>query len=146
MLDDADGRPGGKREGREGLEGPVLVWGERRPSLLLQLLNERMMRSLENLFRLLALLYPSADMRDTFRGLLSHDSGMRGNALEYLDNTLDGDIHRFVFGVVDDTPVSERLRSAERLLGLPSLSAEPCHLGGVESTDTVLSPCIVLVI
>jgi 2'-5' RNA ligase len=45
---------------------------------------------------------------------------LRSHALEYLDNTLSGEVRRSVFAVIDDQPLDEKLRLAERHFGVSS--------------------------
>ena len=73
------------------------------------------MDNLEIIFGLLALTHPPRDMRAAFQGLTGDDTTLRTHAVEYLDNTLVGDIHRTVFAIVDDEPLSKKLRSARKL-------------------------------
>ncbi|MAF09707.1 hypothetical protein CMK11_04580 [Candidatus Poribacteria bacterium] len=96
------------------------------PALLLAaVLHERKEQSLERLFRLLALLYPSreiynahAPIRGGRRDAPSPHAGLRPNALELLDNLLDAALKRLVMPLVEDGPIDDRLgplRGAWRL-------------------------------
>ena len=86
--------------------------------LLEQLLAERMEDHLENLFGLLALLHPPAHVWGAYYSLVSPESRRRGHALEYLDNTLAGEVRRDVFAVIDDQPFADKLVRARALFDL----------------------------
>ena len=49
---------------------------------------------------------------------MSRRRGLRSHALEYLDNTLGGDIRSTVFTVIDDTPLAEKIENAARRFDL----------------------------
>ena len=57
-----------------------------------------------------------------YRGLLSGRRSLRAQALEYLGNTLSGEVRRNVFAVIDDSPVEEKLRLATHQFGIPAVS------------------------
>lgn len=107
-------------DGRGRLEGPRVVWDDERPepSFLHRCLAERADDSLRNLFGLLSTLLPARDVRAVHRSLLGADRALRARALEYLDNTLSGELRRLVFAVVDDRPLPEKRRLASRTFGL----------------------------
>jgi HEAT repeat protein len=101
------------------LSGPVIVWSEERvPTLLDRLLAERASSNLRNLFGLLALLYPPEHIWAAHRSLTSGDRLHRSRSLEFLDNTLDGELSRAVFAVIDDCSLSEKLGRAAKLYGI----------------------------
>ena len=102
------------------LQGPVPTWREERhsPDLLERLLAERMEDHLRNLFGLLSLILPATHVRAAHRSLVSTNSALRAHALEYLDNTLAGDLRPTVFAVINDTPLGEKLETAARRFDL----------------------------
>jgi AAA family ATP:ADP antiporter len=120
------------RRGR--LDGPLVEWNstEEEPSLLDRLLDERMADSLNNVFRLLAMLHPPDGIRAAHRSLISGQPALRNHALEYLDNTLSGEVRRNVFAVIDDTPAREKFKRAEKLFGVSARSK-------IETLGAVLS-------
>ncbi|MGE5237040.1 MAG: Npt1/Npt2 family nucleotide transporter [Acidobacteriota bacterium] len=103
------------------LEGPVARWRSagRVPSLLQEVLAQRMSGAVKNVAGMLELLLPPRDVRAAFRSLSSPDASLRAQALEYLDNTLRGSLRRDVFAVIDDAPAEEKLRKAEQEFGVP---------------------------
>jgi AAA family ATP:ADP antiporter len=93
-------------------------WERREPSLVERLLAERMDDHVRNIFGLLALLYPPDDVWAAHRGLMGEHAGTRAHALEYLDNTLTGELKTDVFAAIDDAPLGTKLQRARRMLGL----------------------------
>jgi hypothetical protein len=103
------------------VEGARIVWSERRePDLLIQLLGEGAEEHVRNLFALLALLHPPRHVWAAYRGVTGGQATVRTHALEYLDNTLTGDLRRTVFSVIGDDPLPEKLRHGRRWFGVPS--------------------------
>jgi len=87
-------------------------------NLLAQMIAERNDDHLATLFGLLALLYPPRDVGAARRSLAAGRPDLRARALEYLDNTLAGEVRRHVLAVLDDAPIDERLRRAARPYGV----------------------------
>jgi len=83
-------------------QGPLVVWNDRPPTFLHHLLSDRMHVQLEATFALLTLLHPEADIRAAQRGLIGTDPASRSHALEYLDNTLSGELRSTVFAAIGD--------------------------------------------
>ncbi len=95
------------------LEGPVVVWNDDdEPSLLERLVAERAERCLQNVFGLLALMHAPDSVWAAHRSLTSGEPALRSHAIEYLDNTLSGEIRRSVMPVIEDAPLLDRLRLA----------------------------------
>ncbi len=87
------------------------------PSLLERLLAESMQELVHNIFDLLEMLADRSDIGLVRRGLHSTSTEVGGHALEYLDNILTGPLRRAVLSVIDDLPLTARLRLAERETG-----------------------------
>lgn len=107
-----------ERKGR--FKGGRTLWDaeEDAPTLLDQLLAERMEESVTNLFGLLAVLLPARDVWAAHRSLASNEPGLRSHALEYLDNKTSGPVREHLMAVIDDTPVDEKMRRAAKLFGI----------------------------
>ncbi len=88
------------------------------PHLLERLLSDRIDDHTSNIFSLLGLIHPQRDIRATYQSLQSNRPVRRAQALEYLDNVLNGEVRRAVFAVIDDLPHRERLRLAKRIFDL----------------------------
>jgi len=101
------------------VRGATVVWdGEVEPTLLDRLIEERMADSLHNLFGLLAVLHDPKEIWPAYRSLMSAEGLERAHALEFLDNTLEGDVKRDVFAVIDDSLLPEKLAAASRRFGV----------------------------
>jgi len=105
-------------------QGPKLVWDDRPPTLLHHLLTDRLSTQLDTTFRLLAVLHDPKDIRAAHRGLVGLDAGRRTHALEYLDNTLAGDVRSVVFTAIGDQRHEERFKRAREMFGIEVESKE----------------------
>lgn len=105
-------------------------------------LRESMNQELERIFRLLGLLFPDHDFHSVFVGVQSNDSVVRDNALELLDNILSPELRRVLVPLVDgEVSITERLRRANRLLGVGVQSREEAINLLMRSQDPWLKSC-----
>jgi ATP/ADP translocase len=104
--------------------GPKVVWTERPPTLLHHLLTDRLTTQLDNIFRLLAVLHDPDDIWAAHHGLVGPVAGRRTHALEYLDNTLRGEVRATVFAAIGDVPHSQRFQNARDTYGVEIESRE----------------------
>lgn len=111
---DAVGLPSGAR-----LTGPLVRWdrAETASTLLQDLLGERLEDRLRNLFGLLGVLYPPRDAWAAHRALTGESPALVGQALEYLDNLLAGEVRKHVFAVIGDRPLDDKLAAGQRVYG-----------------------------
>ena len=109
---------------RVAIKEPFLTAGRltRELDLLTQMVAERVEEHVKTLFGLLALLHPSRDVWAAHRSLVSGRRELRAHALEYLDNTLQGEVRRNVFAVIDDVPLTDKLHAATRQFGVRALT------------------------
>jgi len=70
-----------------------------------QILRERTSRSLEHVFTILALALDAEPLQLAFRALASDEPGVRGTALEYLDNVLPTEIRDALLPVLGSSAV-----------------------------------------
>jgi len=99
--------------------GPLVSWeGDEVPTLLDQLVEQRAADNLRNLFGMLALCYDPDRIWPAYVSLTADRSILRARALEFLDNTLEGEIKRNVFAVIDDAPLGEKLERAKGRFGI----------------------------
>ncbi len=75
-------------------------------------------QSLERVFRMLGLRYPSADMHSAYLGLTENDD-LRASAAEFLDNVLDWEFKRVLVPLLDEAPDLGDVRVAEEMAGKP---------------------------
>lgn len=72
--------------------------------------RRRYRRSLQQVFRLLSLLYPAEDILNAYRALNGSQNDLRTGAVEFLDNLLPNTLGKALLPLVDDTiPVEEKL-------------------------------------
>jgi AAA family ATP:ADP antiporter len=99
------------------IESPVTEEGDRRVTEVLALMTkavgERMSEALERVFRLLALIYPQADIRAIFFNLTVRPA-LRPSALEFLDNLIEPTLRPLVMPLVDDRRESEEEEREDR--------------------------------
>ncbi len=102
------------------MKGPLVNWDSETldPSLVDRLLGEKLESHLDNIFGMLAIGHPQKDVWAAHRSLVSGNRALINNALEYLDNSLSGDVQRFVFSVINDRPLGEILHDAVREYGI----------------------------
>jgi AAA family ATP:ADP antiporter len=92
--------------------------------LLHQTLLENMEREKERVLRLLSLIYPPEDIGSATAALRNDSPAKQAQAIEFLDNLLEGDVKRHVFPLFDDAPASERFEKFLALLELRSFDGE----------------------
>ncbi|MFQ5742549.1 MAG: Npt1/Npt2 family nucleotide transporter [Acidobacteriota bacterium] len=119
------------------LKALMMHWTEDEPLLVQELLTDRMRNSVALIFDMLALIRPAKDIRAAYQGLTGNDPALRAHALEYLDNTLSGDIHRQVFSVINDVPLNEKARIARSEYSLAAQSSEDVLRRLVVASNTV---------
>jgi ATP:ADP antiporter, AAA family len=85
-------------------------------TLLGRALNDKMTRALDRIYRLLGLLYHVDDIAAARYTIEHGESRRRAQAIEYLDNLLGGIVRRRVLPILDDTPLSDKVRHANGLL------------------------------
>lgn len=126
-------------------DGPYAQWqtAGRVPTLLQQVLAQRMANAVENLFRLLKLIHPPRDIEATYRSLGSGQQALRATALEYLDNSLTGGVRRDVLAAIDDTPIEDKLRRAAQIFDISTDTPEDT-LGRLLAPDPQFDPGAVL--
>ena len=93
------------------------------PEVREALFHERK-QSLERVFRMLGLRYPSTDMHSAYLGLTENDD-LRASAAEFLDNVLDWEFKRVLVPLLDEAPDLGDVRVAEEMAGtsLPTWQA-----------------------
>ena len=72
---------------------------------------------LRNIFRLLGLVYPYDDIQRAFQNFLAGTRDSTAYAEEVLDNILPRDLKEWLFPILEDMPVRERLDRFRALLG-----------------------------
>lgn len=78
--------------------------------LLRHALREKSSKTIDRIFRLLAMKHPPAELYAASKALLSPNGRVRANAIEYLDNLLDGRDKKWVLGLIEDKPTIDAVR------------------------------------
>ena len=85
-------------------------------SLLSRALQDKLHRTIDRIYRLLGLLYHVDDVAAARYTIEQGESRRRAAAVEYLDNLLGGVVRRRVMPILDESPLSEKVRYANSVL------------------------------
>ncbi|HMA53866.1 MAG TPA: hypothetical protein VKT17_05365, partial [Acidobacteriota bacterium] len=69
-----------------------------------------------NIFRLLGLYYPQADIRRAYQNITTGTRNSVAHAVEWLDNALDKDLHDVLLPLVDDLSVQDKTARFRKIL------------------------------
>ena len=108
-------------------------------SLLSLALLQKMQRTRERIYRLLALIYPWRDIAAAEWTLGRGDSRSRASASEYLDNILTGRLRKDIMPVVEDLPIDEKVRRGNLLLRSRPRDVEETLLQLINDDDQVVA-------
>jgi hypothetical protein len=100
------------------------VAGARGPDLLRDALEERLLKTLDRVFRLLGIVYPLKHIDLIQSNLQSQVLTARSNAVEVLDNLIDKDTKRRLLPLVEELPREKVLDLGEELYPLKRQSPE----------------------
>lgn len=93
---------------------------------LIEALEKRLEESFERLFLLLALRYQLEAIHDVYLSLRSHRRDQRANAIEFLDNVLEGHLKKIIIPIVETTLVESLVEETLRRLGFRRYSEVEC--------------------
>lgn len=93
---------------------------------LIHLMEQRLDRNLERIFRLLGLNYPSEDILAIYEGLRSDKDDLRLNALEFLDNLLEPNLKRAVIPIIETAMLETISEEATKTMNLKIPSEYDC--------------------
>ena len=110
-----------------------------RDSLLAQALTEKLQRSKDRIYRLLALVYPWRDIAAAQWTLERGDARSRSSASEYLDNILTGQLRKRVMPILEDMPMDERVRRGNVLERTRPRTVEETLLQLINDDDQVVA-------
>ena len=108
-------------------------------SLLAHALKEKIRRTSDRVYRLLALIYPWKDIAAARWALERGDSRARSSASEYLDNILTGNLRKRLVPVLEDMPLEEKVRKAHVQLRSRPRDIEETLLELINDDDQVVS-------
>jgi AAA family ATP:ADP antiporter len=115
-------------------------------SLLANALTEKMDRTRDRIYRLLALLYPWRDIAAAEWTLRHGESRGRASASEYLDNILAGQLRKKIMPVLEDLPRDEKVRRANVLLKSRPRDLEETLLQLINDEDQVVAATAIEVV
>jgi AAA family ATP:ADP antiporter len=107
--------------------------------LLSRTLQEKMARTRDRVYRLLALLYPWRDIGAAQWTLGHGDARSRASASEYLDNILTGQLRKRIMPMLEDLPLEEKIRRGNVLLKSRARDVEDTLLHLINDDDQVVA-------
>ncbi len=87
-----------------------------RDGFLFSALSEKLSRSIDRIYRLLGLGFDWKDIRAARIAIERGDVRARASAIEFLDNTLAGQLRKVVLPILDDMPIGEKARKGNVFL------------------------------
>ena len=105
---------------------------------LIHALENKLDDSLKTIFTLLGLKYPPEDIDTVLNGIQSKKPDIRLNALEFLDNLLDGPVKRTVIPIVESSFIENLVERTLDQLGLPTPSEFECFSTLLQGDDSQL--------
>lgn len=121
-----------------------VIQPKRRPnSILLRALTEKMDQTLERMFRLLGLIYDQKDLYSSYLALNSISSEKRSAALEFIDNILHPEDHKYIFPIVDDTGDDKKMEAGYRLFHIEKEPYDKALTRLIDGDDRWLKICAV---
>jgi ATP:ADP antiporter, AAA family len=107
--------------------------------LLARTLEQKMERTRDRIYRLLALIYPWRDVGAAQWTLHHGDPRSRASASEYLDNILTGQLRKRIMPLLEDLPVQEKVRRGNVLLKSRPRDVEETLLHLINDDDQVVA-------
>jgi ATP:ADP antiporter, AAA family len=117
-----------------------------RTTLLARTLEQKLERTKDRIYRLLALVYPWKDIAAAQWTLRYGDPRGRASASEYLDNVLTGQLRRRIMPILEDLPLPEKVRRGNVLLKTRPRDVEETLLQLINDDDQVVAACAIDVV
>ena len=108
-------------------------------TLLARALTEKLARTVDRIYRLLALIYPWKDVAAARWALEHGDARQRSSSLEYLDNLLTGTVRKRVMPVLEEMPLAEKVRRGNVIVRSRVRDAEDSLAQLVHDDDQVVA-------
>jgi hypothetical protein len=115
-------------------------------SFLSQVLEERLAQTVNRVFRRLALVYPPHTIYAAYRGRVSGQASLRGNAVEYLETALSAEDRDLVLPLLDETPDEQQLPRAQERFALREPGFLETLRDFVSGADSWLRVCALYVV
>lgn len=113
--------------------------GLSRDSLLSQAAREKLERGMDRVFRLLSLLYDWGDIRAARWAIERGAARERASAIEFLDNTLSGNLRKTILPLIDEGPLEEKVRKGNVLLKTRVRNVEEALTRLIYDEDVVIA-------
>lgn len=110
-----------------------------RSSLLARALDEKLARTVDRIHRLLALVHPWRDIDAARWAITQGDPRARASATEYLDNLLTGPLRKRILPIVEDLPLSEKVRRGNVFLRTRVRDADDSLAQLIHDEDQVIA-------
>ncbi|MFC1538615.1 Npt1/Npt2 family nucleotide transporter [Candidatus Latescibacterota bacterium] len=109
-------------------------------------LKEKLDRNLEQIFRLLGLRYPSKDIYNAYKGIISNKKRIRASAVEFLDNVIGSDLKKYILPILEqDSPKAVILQS-QKLFNTRIENLTQALETLIKGKDTWLRACAIFVV
>ncbi len=115
-------------------------------SLLADALEQKMARTKDRVYRLLALIYPWKDIEAAEWTLRHGDPRSRASASEYLDNVLSGQLRKRIMPLLEDLPIEEKVRRGNVLIKSRPRDVEESLLQLINDDDQVVAAAAIDVV
>ncbi len=112
-------------------------------SLLARALKDKLVRTIDRIYRLLGLLYHVDDVAAARYTIEQGEARRRAAAVEYLDNLLGGVVRKRVMPILDDSPLTEKVRYANVVLKSRPRDLEDTLAQLVHEDDPVIAAAAV---
>jgi ATP/ADP translocase len=114
--------------------------------LLKRALREKLDKSKEQMFRLLALQYPAGDIYNAYLGIESGKKTIRASGIEFLENLLHKEIKEMLMPIVDETSPGDMINRGRRLFNLKISGREEGLQYLIRGNDPWLKACALFTI
>jgi AAA family ATP:ADP antiporter len=108
-------------------------------SLLCRALEEKLLRTVDRIYRLIGLVYPWKDIAAARWAIDHGDARASASASEYLDNLLTGTLRKRVLPVLEETPIDEKVRKGNVFLRSRRRDAEETLAQLIADEDQVVA-------
>ena len=108
-------------------------------ALLAHALDEKRLRAVDRVYRLLGLIYPRKDIWSARFAIDHGESRARASAFEYLENLLSAQLSKYLMPIFEELPLDEKVRRANVLLKTRPRGEEESLLHLINDDDQIVS-------
>ncbi|MFC1650734.1 Npt1/Npt2 family nucleotide transporter [Candidatus Latescibacterota bacterium] len=114
--------------------------------LLEAALKEKLDRNLEQIFRLLGLRYPSKDIYNAYKGIISNENRLRASAVEFLDNVIGSDLKKYILPILEQDSPKIVIQQTQKLFNIRIENLSQALETLIKGKDPWLKTCAIFVI